>query len=129
MRDRRAHERKRIYYHLSVFDRMMNQAIGRIVNMSISGVMMVSKEPVELPCIFSCRVKLPRKLNGLDQLEFDAQAKWCRFNSLTGLYETGYHLLNLTPDNEKLIFTILQDRNSYTTELLHPREFMLRTDL
>jgi hypothetical protein len=129
MRERRAHVRKKIYEQLMVYDRLINQSVGRVVNMSVSGIMLVSEDPVELPCIFSCRAKLPRKINGNDKLVFDAQAKWCRFNSLTGLYETGYRFLNLTPENEKLIFDILQDRGNYTTEMLHPREFILRPDL
>jgi len=112
-----------------VFDRVMNQAVGQILNMSISGVMMISEDPVELPCIFSCRVKLPKKISGSDQLEFDAQAKWSRFNSLTGTYQTGYKFINLTPESERLIQKLLETEYSTNTDLLHPREFQLRSNL
>jgi len=111
-----------------VFDRVMNQTVGRILNMSISGIMMISEDPVELPRIFSCRVKLPKKINGSDQLEFDAQAKWTRFNSLTGLYQTGYKFINLTPESERLIQKILETRNIMNYDLQHPRKSPVRSN-
>jgi hypothetical protein len=122
-RDWRDYGRRLVNGYPPVFDRVANRLIGRIVNISVSGAMLVSEEPIEIPSVFACSMELPERLCGSGSLEFDIQAKWCKRNDTTGLYETGYQFVNLTHESMKSIQVILERATSTEIELGNPRVF------
>lgn len=107
-RDRRNHGRRRVTEEFTLFDRLTNTRIGRIVNLSLEGALVASEQPVETPCVFACRLDLPKCLHGFEKIEFDIQGKWCKPNEATGMHETGYKFLSLTPECKRLIRVILE---------------------
>ena len=128
-RDWRDYGRRRVDDYPVVFNRVMNRMIGHMVNISVGGAMMVSEEPIEIPSVFACSMELPKKLRRSQPLEFDVQTKWCMRNDGTGLYETGYHFVNLTRESKKSIQAILERVTSKETEPEHSEVFKLHSDL
>lgn len=93
---------------LMVVDRLTDAQLGRIANLSLEGAMVASRKPVDTPAVFACKMDLPSRLHGFEKIEFDIQAKWCKRNDSTGVYETGYQFVNLTPECKRLIRVILE---------------------
>jgi hypothetical protein len=90
--DRRNDPRKRTSDYFIVIDVQCRSALGRIMNMSRRGMMLISEEPVETHQTFQCELKLPSPVNGRESVSFVARSVWCRHNELFGLYQTGYKI-------------------------------------
>ena len=91
-----------------VFDRHHDNFIGRVLNMSLGGMMLVSEDPMETSKLFHCRMDLPEKVEGHDYITFNAESKWCRMNEHTKMYETGYELKELSAVTRKIIGILLK---------------------
>jgi c-di-GMP-binding flagellar brake protein YcgR len=111
-----------------VYDRVTDNLIGRLIDLSVGGAMMITEEPVEIPCISSCRMALPKKVRGYRQVEFDIMSKWCQRNDSIGMYETGYQFINLTRHSKELIKIIVEKWTTEQTVLEHPKDIPLHTD-
>lgn len=95
--------RRQAVEELVVYDVRTNQPIGRVENMTAEGVKLVTDEPADVSRILYCRLDLPEKLLGADQVFFDAECRWCRKNEFTGLYESGFKLRNVRADDKEII--------------------------
>ncbi|PKK84053.1 MAG: hypothetical protein CVT49_05360 [candidate division Zixibacteria bacterium HGW-Zixibacteria-1] len=82
--------------NFNLFDRNTGDFIGRVVNMSINGLMLVSDEPIEVSKLFPCKMELPEEILESRQLVFDAESKWCNKNAALNCYETGFLIRNLS---------------------------------
>lgn len=94
-------------YYL-VFDRENDRFIGRVLNMSLDGLMLVSMEPAKVSDGFKCRMALPEKIDDFNQIEFDAECKWCRKNDESNMYESGYKMKNVSKKDREIIRELLQ---------------------
>ena len=103
MADQRKTIRRKVDEPLIVFDMQSDQPIGQIINLSISGMMLMTESPVSVSKILYCRLPLPEKTNGSKEINFDAECKWCSQNKATGWYDSGYRLRNLSKENTETI--------------------------
>ena len=126
--ENRNNSRRRVNDYFIVYDRITDNLIGRLIDLSTGGAMMITEEPVEVPCISTCRMALPEKVHGHRQVEFDAEGKWCQRNDITGMYETGYQFINLTRQAEELIQIIMEKWTTEQTVPEHPKDIPLHTD-
>ena len=126
--EKRNNSRKRVNDYFTVHDRVTDNLIGRLIDISLGGAMMITEEPVEIPCICSCRIALPKKVYGHPQVEFDVEGKWCTRNDITGMYETGYQFINLTRQSEELIQVIMEKWTAVQTVPEHLKDIPLHTD-
>jgi len=95
--------RRQAAENLVVYDMRTNQPIGQVQNMTVAGVKLITDKPVKLSRILYCRIDLPEKLLGSDQVYFDAECRWCRQNKSAGWYESGYRLRNVSASDREII--------------------------
>jgi c-di-GMP-binding flagellar brake protein YcgR len=91
-----------------VYEHQKNEFMGRLLNMSLGGMMLVSEGPVEVEKPFSCRMKLPEVIYGHDFITFEAESRWCKLNNNTRMYETGYQFKNVSAEVEKMIAILMK---------------------
>jgi len=103
MKNRRKHARIPIDDYLMVFDRQSGRHIGGLANLSETGAMLVTLEPVGENSVIPCRVELGRPVLDNDEVVFDAECRWCRKNVKRGWWESGYRLKNVSPKNQELL--------------------------
>jgi hypothetical protein len=108
MQDRRKSVRRAPNDYFLVFDREKDRFIGRVLNMSLDGVMLVSMEPIEIGAAYACRLALPEKIEDCNQIIFDAESKWSRRNENSNMYETGYKMKNVSKKDKEIIGELLQ---------------------
>ena len=95
MTERRRLERHHVSNSLEVFDLDTGDHLGRVVDLHVEGLMLLSDRPVDLFRCFALQVNLPMRLNGVHEFLLDAETLWNR-QSLNGQqYWTGMHFTNL----------------------------------
>lgn len=118
--DEREHKRKRVSEYFLAYDQISNVRIGTVFDLSDDGMMVITEYRVEVPLILACRIELPAKVLGCNQLELSIEARWSRQNELTGVYETGFQFIDVTDQQKKLIQVILDKWTAKQVDYDHP---------
>lgn len=92
MQDRRRLKRRHLIYYLRVFDRQSGDLLGRLVDLTTEGIMLLSESPVPLGRTYSCRVVLPGQGADAREVTFDAHSVWCRKDVNPAFYAAGFTL-------------------------------------
>lgn len=100
--DRRKNKRLSPPEYLPVYDIKSGELAGELVNGSADGIMLLSKQPFKSAEKYHFRLMLTEPIMGHQQVEFEAECRWCRKNVTLNRWESGY-LLNLTGVNEYLM--------------------------
>jgi hypothetical protein len=109
MTDNRKKIRRQTSGYYIVYDRNTDEMIGRILDLSESGAMMITAKEMPVPCHRECRMHLPERIKGKPVIAFDLQSKWCRKNNRFDWYETGYEFVNITAETEEIIRALTAD--------------------
>ena len=75
MREFRRARRRAVAKPVAVFDLMTEQVIGRLGNLSESGMLLVATEPVVDDALYQLRFQLPES-NGSEPIEVGAHLLW-----------------------------------------------------
>lgn len=108
MDEKRKLQREHLRHHLMVFDRNTDEITGYLVDITPEGIMLTSKNPVELNTTFNLRMLLPDKIKGSRQIAFDAQSIWSRKDTTRGFYETGFKMLEIGNGNSEAIQILIK---------------------
>lgn len=103
MKDLRSNDRRWTSNYYVVFDRDTNEAIGRVLNFSEGGLLLMSAEMIEVPSVLRCRLALPEALDGRTDIVFDAESRWGRRNEKSDWFETGFRITEIS-DADMAIF-------------------------
>ena len=94
MNDRRVHRRRYSIMYLKLHDLESDSLLGQLVDMSESGIMIVSAEPLERGKHFKLRMALPEAINGKEYVDFEARMKWCNQDTNPDLFASGLELID-----------------------------------
>jgi len=108
MEDRRALRRRHLYYYSRVFDETTQQMAGRLVDLTTEGIMVVSEKPVNTNTKFKFKMLLPKSIDGHKTLNVEAESRWSKRATNPDLYDNGFQLLNVKPDDEMIIHKLIQ---------------------
>jgi c-di-GMP-binding flagellar brake protein YcgR len=109
MGDQRKLARRRTSDYFVVYERETERIVGRLVNLTIAGAMIISEDPVEVPTTVKCKLRLPESVEGRQEVLFDAESRWCKKNNHTDWYETGYKFVNVSDIDIRLITLVTRD--------------------
>ena len=105
---RKSNRRKTSDYYV-VFDSKSGELVGRILDMSVHGMKLMTLEPISVPRRISCAIKLDRPIEGRDSLEFEAESRWCQENERAGWYEAGFQIVHISREDLAVIGRLLQE--------------------
>lgn len=108
MEESRKSVRRKPDDYFLVYDRYKDVFIGRLMNMSVDGLMLISEDRNEAGRLFHCRMALPEKIDGHNQITFDATSAWCRLNQNINMYETGYKFENISKNCRAVVKVLMQ---------------------
>lgn len=123
MKERRRAGRRHLIHYLGVLDGSTGELIGRVVNISGDGVMLVRGDPIKTDVVFELQLVLPVQIGGSGEIPFQARSICCASNPSTGLYDTGFELLDVTKKDiaaiESLIDALGSIPESETVRILY----------
>lgn len=103
MSERRSRVRKFTSSYFLVYDRDSGILLGRILDLTPEGAMMISDEPVDMSAEYQCRMVMPIMVGMRRELNFDAEVRWTRENNKWEWFETGFKFKDLTDADRDLI--------------------------
>ena len=106
MPERRRSTRFRLNYHTTVSDAVTNQYLGKLLDISTDGAMLVSEFVLPISQTFHLKLKLDQEISDQSYLVLDAMSIWSHPDIEPGTYNTGFELLELTPEERELIFRL-----------------------
>jgi len=109
MKDKRKINRRFLLYYMRVYDAGTRQQIGNLVDITPRGIMLVSERPLPVGKTTRLRVELSDEVAEKPYMEFSAHSKWCEPDIIPNMYNTGYEILDLTPEDSRIVHKIIEE--------------------
>ena len=103
MDERRKHVRKATSDYFLIYDRETDELVGRVLNLSPAGAMVISESPVAVSKTIKCKMVMPRIISTRQYISFDVECRWCSENKRWKWYEIGCQLSNISEEDQKII--------------------------
>jgi len=98
----RDNKRKSLFYNFEVLT-IDNKPVGRLGDITLEGLKVVSEQPIEVNTTLHLKLKLPEKLNQNEQITFEAESVWCKEVPEEKCFHTGFKTKQDSPDNIRTI--------------------------
>lgn len=89
---------------IDVFDEL---CLGRLVDISVGGMMLTSTGPIPLNQIFQVSIALPRPLAGTDRLVLGVESLWSRVSDDGRQVWTGFQLISVSDHDRTTLERLL----------------------
>lgn len=103
MKDGRKYTRRRASDYLMVTDNNSGLSLGRVINMSPTGIMVMSAEALSIGKPYQVSINLPERAFSSNSLQMAAECRWSNFEKRSDLWENGLEIRDITADNRKLL--------------------------
>ncbi len=92
-------KRKAAQETIEVVDTMTEQVVGRIGNISESGMMMLATSPLADDALFQFRFHLPDGSSHGRSVEIGSHQLWSDAANVPGQYWVGFRFIDMSPDD------------------------------
>jgi len=103
MIERRAYKRLQVISYIRVDRASDEKEFGYIFDLSVSGMRLRSKEPLEVGSTYQFNFTLPQRERVSSEITFAASAIWCKEISDGEFFESGIELVGITDDEIRAI--------------------------
>jgi len=93
---RRARRRK-VGYNVEVHDTMTEEVIGRLSNLSETGMLLIMNKPIANDALFQLRLSLPDQSGSLKSVDIGAHELWSDEAAAPGQIWTGFRFIDISP--------------------------------
>ena len=108
MTEKRDQERHYLRYYMQVDHRKNNAEFGYLVNLTEDGVMIVTKNPVEVGHKFEFSLITPQGFDNGERIDFDAECVWCGTDPVKShLFAAGFTLQEIYKHEPDIIAQII----------------------
>lgn len=108
MENHRKHERHAIGESIIVMDRMMDQQIGVLANISFDGLMIAGTTVLETETIYQLRLLLPQAIAGNTVIDIGVDCLWSSGNSENAnIFWSGCHIIDYADDAVESLETLI----------------------
>lgn len=97
MNEYRRAKRRKLGYNVEVYDTMTEQSIGRISNLSESGMLLLLHAPTVNDALYQLRIRLPDPAGVDHTLEIGAHELWADEATAPGHIWTGFRFIDIAP--------------------------------
>lgn len=94
---------------LTVYDASSQQILGRLVDISLTGLMLITSEPLAVNQEFQLEIRPPNDHEAV-ALRLGATSAWCRNNpNNLSHYGVGFQFSNITADTVTLLEKLMEE--------------------
>lgn len=94
--EKRSIKRRHLIYYLQVIDREQEQLVGYMVDITTSGIMLMSEKQIKPGTVLHLKALVQTDMTTKKYLDFDARCKWCRKSPNDISHDVGFELLNIS---------------------------------
>ena len=103
MKDKRIHTRRRMNKFLRLTDRKTGHVLGRVMDMTVGGMMIVSAEGIKNNESLSLSLILPGGFDAAGKVDFDADVVWTKKSGYSSNYASGMKITSISDNDAALI--------------------------
>ena len=103
MNESRRAKRRKLGFNVEVLDTMTEQSIGRIANLSESGMLMVLHSRLTSDALYQLRLRLPDSHGVEHSMDIGAHELWSDEAAAPGQVWTGFRFIDVAPTDLEFI--------------------------
>ncbi len=111
MEDYRHRPRKNTPHIVKAFDTEKGDYIGRVVDITADGMMIVTQDQITVGRVFKLRVILPVMVQHKTDVVIEARVVWSEADSNPSFYRCGLHFVNLPGEDGFLLEDVMHKLN------------------
>lgn len=100
-------DKRHLVRDLVVFMRDSDVKLGKVINLSLSGMLIAHDESMVVDSVLKIDIPLKHAKNGLRDFEADVQVRWFRQNDSSGLFGFGLEFMDNTEEQRGVIQEII----------------------
>lgn len=99
---RRARRRK-VGFNVEVYDTMTDEVIGRLSNLSETGMLLIMHEPLKNDALYQLRLNLPDQNGSMHTIDIGAHELWSDDAAAPGQVWIGFRFIDVSPAHVQFI--------------------------
>ncbi len=103
MTENRKHPRKRVKEICYLIDADREVSIGRVMNLSLGGMLVWCDQPIEDLTFFNCRLAIPCQGEEPAEIAFGARSMWSERDGAFETWEVGFKFLSMSKNDKELL--------------------------
>ena len=103
MQEHRRSRRRRAPHQIQVYNAITDEAIGRIGNLSVDGMLLISNRSVPEDALFQLAFVLPCTGGRPRRIEIGVHEQWTEACSYPGQYWAGFRIIDIGPDDYRAL--------------------------
>ncbi len=103
----RKFKRRHLIYYLEVFDDESGDLLGYLVDLTVNGLKMVSREAIKTKKEFRLRLIMPEEYCQDRQVVFNAESMWCSPDVNPDFYATGFSTPDLSQETRRMFMIMI----------------------
>ena len=107
MQQQRKVARRHLAIYPEVVERESGVVLGRLADLTATGLMVVSDEPIEAGSVYQLSIALPQPLEGRSSIDLEARSLWTRTGANARLHETGFELTRLADQDRRNVSRLI----------------------
>lgn len=111
MEDYRHRPRKNTPHVVKAFDAANGDYVGRVVDITADGMMIVTHDDHTLGRVYVLRVILPIMMHNKTDVDVEARVIWCEQDTNPSYYRTGLQFVNLAGEDGFLLEDVMHKLN------------------
>lgn len=96
-------KRRHLVYYLEVYDDEANELLGHLVDLTTTGLKLVSKQRIPTNRVYKLRMMLPEGYFEQKDLYFEAKSLWSSNDINPDFYDTGFAAPKLASETKHII--------------------------
>ncbi len=107
MIDMRRRPRKNTPHHVKAIDNESGRVLGRIVDITCNGMMVVSDHAIQPGHKFFVRINLPAMVRNRSDIIIEAETVWCNQDQNPRFFRAGFKFVNISGEDGFLLEDVM----------------------
>lgn len=109
MLEKRRLKRRQLIYYLKVMDGKTNELLGRLVDITSEGFMLISESAIDTDRNFFLQLILPTGMKGGKKIDIEAKSLWSKRDVNPDLIDTGFRFIKISPKDLETVDELILD--------------------
>lgn len=105
--EHRTLKRRHLIYYLEVFDESSGKLLGHLVDLTVKGMKLTSRNEIETGKKFMLKMTMPEELIRERAVYFSASSMWCSQDVNPDFYATGFNAPDLDETTRRLFMLLI----------------------
>jgi len=111
--EKRELKRWQLIFYLRVFDQETGSLLGHIVDITTEGLMLISETPIPTERDYRLWIEIPQEGGERQRIPLEARSLWHDRDINPACFDTGFRLINITPEALHKIRLLIDDLKFY----------------